>query len=332
MTDYAVKVAAETIRDVQRLLVRELGMLSDTFSGTKYSARACHAIWEIGKSGPVNLKHLSELLVLDETSLQQTVTALLNAGEIYQSQSDEQPDKTNLILSAQGQQTLSTIDSTAQGSTVGVLSNLTSHETQSVLSGLQLYTNSLGAQRKDNQNFKPVSAEIRSGWQPGLVGRAVEMHATYYSQTVDFGAFFEATVASGLGDLVSRFGTKRNNAWSAIIDGKIVGTVFIDGEDLGMNRAHLRAFIVDGNVRGGGIGRKLLTQAMDFVDAQEFDETHLWTFKGLDAARRAYESFGFILEEEFIGTQWGKEMTEQRFVRKRGAGSSVSLSGKPVNT
>ncbi len=42
---------------------------------------------------------------------------------------------------------------------------------------------------------------------------------------------------------------------------------------------------------------------------------HLWTFRGLDAARRLYEANGFALVEEQPGRQWGEEVIEQRFVR-----------------
>ncbi len=55
--------------------------------------------------------------------------------------------------------------------------------------------------------------------------------------------------------------------------------------------------------------------SMNFVDAQ-FSETYLSAFKGLDAARHLYESFGFRLCEEAQGTQWGTSVTEQRFVRR----------------
>ena len=39
------------------------------------------------------------------------------------------------------------------------------------------------------------------------------------------------------------------------------------------------------------------------------------TFRGLDAARKLYEAYGFALAEEWPGRQWGKQMFEQRFVR-----------------
>ena len=47
-----------------------------------------------------------------------------------------------------------------------------------------------------------------------------------------------------------------------------------------------------------------------------FDETYLNTFKGLDAARHLYESFGFVLTQEEDGSQWGSTVTEQQFRRR----------------
>ncbi len=100
-------------------------------------------------------------------------------------------------------------------------------------------------------------------------------------------------------------------------EGKIVGSVAIDGEDLGQQQAHLRWFILDDSCRGTGIGRRLLSEAMAFCDSRQFSAVQLWTFKGLDAARKLYESFGFTLTREWQGDQWGKMMTEQQFTRPK---------------
>ncbi len=63
----------------------------------------------------------------------------------------------------------------------------------------------------------------------------------------------------------------------------------------------------------------MLERALAFADAR-FEQTYLWTFKGLDAARHLYESHGFELAEEAPGRQWGAAVTEQRFVRNAGKG------------
>jgi hypothetical protein len=58
-----------------------------------------------------------------------------------------------------------------------------------------------------------------------------------------------------------------------------------------------------------------LNQALAFCDEQRFAAIRLWTFKGLDVARKLYEDAGFVLETEQEGQQWGRLVVEQCFVR-----------------
>lgn len=156
---------------------------------------------------------------------------------------------------------------------------------------------------------------IHEGYRPGLIGRVAEMHANFYSRHSGFGQFFESQVATGIAEFTSRLDHACNNVWTAVKDERIIGSISIDGQDLGNGDAHLRWFIIDDGYRAEGIGRKLLSEALAFCDKQGFNATQLWTFKGLDAARRLYESAGFILAKEEEGGQWGRIVTEQQFTR-----------------
>ncbi len=156
---------------------------------------------------------------------------------------------------------------------------------------------------------------IEAGYQPGLIGQVTEMHMAYYAKTSGFGQRFESVVAAGLASFCDRLHHPKNEIWRAVQDHQTIGAIAIDGEDLSDNTAHLRWFIMDEAVRGQGIGRQLLQKALQFVDEQNFKETHLWTFKGLSAARHLYEAHGFELVEERMGNQWGQEVLEQRFCR-----------------
>lgn len=161
----------------------------------------------------------------------------------------------------------------------------------------------------------PPAIEIISGYRPGIIGRVTEMHATFYARHAGFGRFFESQVASGLSEFVNRLDHPANGLWAAVSGERIVGAIVIDGQDLGPGIAHLRWFIVDDTIRGGGAGRQLISAAMSFCDRQAFKEIHLWTFQGLDAARKLYERNGFTLAEQRPGDQWGTTVLEQRFVR-----------------
>ena len=160
---------------------------------------------------------------------------------------------------------------------------------------------------------------IGTGYEVNLFARCIEMHIRFYALRHGFGRAFEARLAAGLGEFAGRMDQPVNAIWHAARAGRIIGTVAVDGEDLGDGIAHLRWFIVDDGLRGAGIGRRLLAAAIAHCDRHQFRETHLWTFRGLDAARRLYETNGFELAEERHGATWGQEVMEQRFVRSREA-------------
>jgi GNAT superfamily N-acetyltransferase len=160
-------------------------------------------------------------------------------------------------------------------------------------------------------------AEILAGYRPGLVARLTEMHALFYARAAGFGRRFETIIAHDLAAFCDRLDKPGNAIWASLQDDRIVGGLAIDGEYAGAEIAHLRWFIVDDEMRGAGLGRRLLETALAFSDAQHVAETHLWTFAGLHAARHLYETCGFVQAEERLGTRWGTEMLEQRFVRKR---------------
>ena len=169
--------------------------------------------------------------------------------------------------------------------------------------------------------------QIIEGAAPTALERIVAMHAGYYSREHGMGEVFERKVAEGLTEFLPRLQNPKNRLWLAIspsLGGRIVGSIAIDGEDLGAGQAHLRWFILDDDCRGQGVGSALLRRAIEFVDQQGFSRTILWTFKGLDAARHLYERNGFRLVEEYAGTQWGVNLMEQRFER---AGVTARAAG-----
>lgn len=157
---------------------------------------------------------------------------------------------------------------------------------------------------------------VIEGYRPGLVGQIVTLHADIYGRWAGFGHAFECKVATELADFVGRLDRPVNNIWHVAQDDRVIGSIAIDGEDLGDRCAHLRWFIVDPACHGSGQGKRLLQHALAFIDRQDFSETRLWTLKGLDAARTLYERKGFVLTGEYEGDQWGKTIIEQTFTRK----------------
>ena len=158
-----------------------------------------------------------------------------------------------------------------------------------------------------------ADVEVRSGFFPGAIGRVVELHGAYYHTLWGFGAVFEAKVASELAQFFGRYDPDRDGFWTASVSGRVEGAITIDGAHAGADGAHLRWFIMSDALRGKGVGNRLIQAAVDFCRGRGYSRAYLWTFEGLHAARHLYEKAGFRLVEQNRGTQWGTEVSEQRF-------------------
>ncbi len=155
--------------------------------------------------------------------------------------------------------------------------------------------------------------EIKIGYLPGIIGRITELHGIYYHMFWKFDSFFEAKVASELSTFVNRYNENQDRLWSILLDGRIEAAIAIDGIDVHGQGAHLRWFIVANRFQGTGMGPRLIEAAINFCREKSYRQLYLWTFKGLDAARQLYEKHGFSLVEQRVGSEWGIEVTEQRF-------------------
>ena len=153
-----------------------------------------------------------------------------------------------------------------------------------------------------------------SGYLPGAIGRIAELHATYYARHWNFGLYFEAKVATQMSEFLGRFDKLADGFWTACCDGRVEGSIAIDGIKAKSEGAHLRWFILSSKLRGRGFGNKLMDTAVGFCKKKNYPRVYLWTFEGLDAARHLYEKCGFRLAEEHSGEQWGTRVKEQKFI------------------
>lgn len=301
----------EDIRALSRALVRDWGFMGGAFAGTELSPSAVHALIEIEK-GRLTARDLGAILRLEKSSVSRMLRKLVSLGDVAET-ADEADGRAKLLsLTAAGRARVAAIHAFARRQVGGALDRLGVGEERVVLDGLRLYSRALEGQSGEG----PATVEIVAGYHPGVIARITEMHARYYAREHGLGRRFECLVAGGLADFCGRLDNPLNGIWTAQKGGEIVGSLAIDGEDMGPGIAHLRWFIVGDEARGSGAGKRLLNTALAFVDAHGFRETHLSTFAGLDAARHLYESRGFVLAEEHVGRHWGKELVEQSFARQ----------------
>ncbi len=305
------------LREVSRKLVRELGFMRNTLAESDLPPSAVHAILEIAGAPGIQARDLAERLRLDKSSTSRQVTRLESAGLVERRTRADDARSSELHLTKSGQQVRRKIDAFASEQVSNALRHLTPADQQRLVASLSQYVSALA----DDNDHKPAQApadagpQIVQGYVPGCIGDIASLHGRFYAQHWGFGVFFERRVAKELADFAQSLPDPDKALWLCVENGRCLASLAIDGNPH-YRAAHLRWFIVDDSLRGTGIGRQLMSQAMRFVD-ERFDETYLNTFKGLDAARHLYESFGFQLTQEEAGTQWGSTVTEQQFRRRK---------------
>ena len=151
------------------------------------------------------------------------------------------------------------------------------------------------------------------GYYPGVVGKIIESHAVYYYENWGFDVTFETQVGRELSEFVSKFDKNRDGLWVATQRREFAGALAIDGRHAFIEGVRLRWFIVEPKLQGGGIGKELIRMAVEFCKQKRYPKVYLWTFKGLESARKVYEAANFRLCEESDVFQWGQHIKEQKY-------------------
>lgn len=310
----------DKMRSAARQIVRELGFMQKGLAGTELSPSAVHTIIELGRGTVTNASDLGALLHLEKSSVSRLVQKLANDG-LIETVSDPGDKRSRLLaLTPNGKSLCCEVEGFARRQLRSALDRLSMGDIDRIETGLVLFAEALSAGNQPNPDAM-TNIEMHQGYRPGIIASVAHLHASFYSENFGFGAVFERKVATEMSEFIARIDKPANAVFSAFLGKELLGSVSVDGEDLGTGVGHLRWFIVSPMAQGMGIGNLLMGKAMSFVDQNGFDSTRLWTFKGLDAARHLYEKHGFALAHETQGKQWGTEVTEQEFVRKRGAQS-----------
>ncbi|EEE46719.1 helix-turn-helix domain-containing GNAT family N-acetyltransferase [Roseibium alexandrii] len=308
----------EDIRAASRKLVREFGFLEKTIAGTDLSGSGVHAIIEIGLTPSLTAKELGARLKLEKSTISRLLKSLETRGEIVQTQSKTDGRAFQLHLTPKGKDTWMAINRFGDNQARTALANITGVDTATIANALTSYAQALGS---DASKAAPDGTQypVVEGYQTGMIGDISALHARTHGPIVGMGPAFERVVSQAMAEFMPRVYRPMNNSWSVLENEAVIGSITIDGEDLSNNIAHLRWFILSERLRGKGLGKVLLNKALAHCDRLGFNEIHLWTLKGLDAARALYEKNGFDLAEEYLGDQWGHEVMEQKFIRKRPA-------------
>jgi GNAT superfamily N-acetyltransferase len=156
----------------------------------------------------------------------------------------------------------------------------------------------------------PANVTIRHDLRPGDIGYVTYLHGVLYAIEHGWDHTFDAYVAAPLAEFAKSH-TDRERIWIVEQDGLIAGSVAI--VEVSREQAQLRWLLLHPELRGQGIGRILVEEAVSFCRARGYSSVFLWTVSTLAPAANLYKSAGFRLTEEKTHEAWGTLVTEERY-------------------
>jgi N-acetylglutamate synthase-like GNAT family acetyltransferase len=160
---------------------------------------------------------------------------------------------------------------------------------------------------------KPISdpiVSVRHDLLPDDVGSITYLHCILYGPEQGWNHTFEAYVAIPLAEF-AKVQSSRQRIWIVEKERRIVGSVAI--VKYSKNEAQLRWLLLDPEVRGLGLGRRLVEEALDFCREASYSSIFLWTVKTLPIAAKLYQSVGFRKTQELTHELWGSIVTEVKY-------------------
>jgi GNAT superfamily N-acetyltransferase len=142
---------------------------------------------------------------------------------------------------------------------------------------------------------------IRDDLRVGDLGRIIGLHGKVYDALPGYGLSFEAYVARTVAEYVLDAGAN-GRIWLAERGGQLLGcsAMILRDSDLGQ----LRWILVDSSARGIGLGKDLVSRALDYARENGCFRIFLETTDGLPESQSLYETLGFEVTSDVQEELW----------------------------
>ncbi|CAI0749285.1 Predicted acetyltransferase [Serratia liquefaciens] len=283
-------------RALSRNLVRELGMLNKQSNGSRFSPLQIHILIEISTL-PLGVTELATRLCIDKASASRAVRSLVAAGMIEAV--DYPHDKRHNLnqLTRLGRKTLAAIDTNADGFMQDALAQLDDDELAATTAAMKKMTSALRNARKQRDATLRVRPIIQDD-DAAMAGIICNVFREYGMDKMEGVSLHDP-------DLDRLTGVYQDNGgkyWVLEQEGQVVGGVGIAplaGGDVGY--CELQKLFFKPSVRGLGMARYMVVQALKAARAAGYRYCYLETTEQLKEALGLYYALGFTLLTERRG-------------------------------
>ncbi|MFD1602117.1 GNAT family N-acetyltransferase [Flavobacterium artemisiae] len=294
------------IRSFNRFYTAHLDILSQHYLDSDYSLTEIRILYEISESKIITAQKITEILNLDKGYLSRILKRFLKENLIVKVASSEDKRAFNIKLTDIGTELLAVLNTKSENKIEGKIEKLNPSEKEILVNSMHTVKNLLTENRIAKEDIT-----YRHEITPGDIGYIIHLHGAIYGKEYHFSSDFEKYVIKTFYDFLEKYSPENDRIWMAEYNNKIVGCVAIIHQP--NEEAQLRWFLLDPAFRGLGIGKRLLTDAVDFCKEKKFKNVFLLTTSLQNKALQMYKMAGFELTMSEEVQEWGKTFYEERY-------------------
>ena len=298
------------VRAFNRDYTRRIGVLSEGLLDSPYSLTEVRVMYEVAHRPNILAASLTEELGLDRGYLSRILKRFEAQGLLWRGASSRDGRRRPLRLTQAGRHVFAPLERRSQEHVRAMLSSLDDMRRQALLEAMNVIRGAFAS------HGWPPPVSLRAH-RPGDMGWVVERHGAIYFEEYGWNEEFEALVAGITAEFIRKLDPARERCWIAEADGRRVGCIFlVVGDD--PRTAKLRLLLVEPAARGVGLGRRLVSECVQFARTAGYQRITLWTQEHLTAARHLYEQAGFrctarepheSFGKRLVGETWELDLT-----------------------
>lgn len=276
-----------SLRAFSRQLVRELGLFAPNCCHSNLTPVEAHLLIEL-ESGPLTNNQLAERLRVDKSNTSRPLTRLQERGLVARQPHALDGRSQELCLTAEGEVVLGRLHQDLDHQTADVLAQLTPAEQQQLGQGLALYLRGLH-QAKQQQGFtlRRLMPEDQAA-----IAQVIRQVSAEHGLSADKGY---GVADPALDRLYPNFQGEGRAYWvitdakGQVLGGGGIAPLQVANEEI----CELQKMYFLPELRGKGLGKRLILQALAFARQAGYHTCYLETTAALAQATRLYEQLGF---------------------------------------
>jgi DNA-binding MarR family transcriptional regulator/GNAT superfamily N-acetyltransferase len=293
------------VRSFNRFWTRQIGVLREGYLESRFSLTEVRVLFELARCEETTASELGGELGLDAGYLSRLLGNFEKDGLIHKRPSEADGRRSLLRLTERGRETFAPLDARSRSDIGAMLGSLSVAEQDRLVGAMSTIEGLL---------TEPEGTYLLRPHESGDMGWVVHRHGILYAGEYGWDERFEALVAQIVAKFIQEYDPKREHCWIAERDGENVGCVFLvrESEEI----ARLRLLLVEPQVRGLGIGSRLVEECVRFARRAGYRKIMLWTNDVLYAARHIYQGVGFRIVHEEPHHSFGHDLVGQTWELK----------------